>query len=295
MIMNPYAVEEKKPVAKAGKIVLLRRKELGNNCHYIADNFPGKKLAIVQPNEVPADVEWVVRWGTTTEIANKKAKVINKSSAIHETVNKGAFRMKAAKAGLTARTWLSVADLGKEENVEKVIVRPLTHERSIGLYLCTNLAELQAAVKKCGGEGKYYISDYIAKTQEFRVFVASGRAFMVFEKQPKNKNEISWGCVEEGALKYVKWSQWDEAVVKNAIAAFNLSSLDFGAVDVMVKDGKAYFLEINTAPEVWQYYGECFGLVLSYMINKGRERIPVELNKGWKGLIHPVMPEHAGR
>jgi glutathione synthase/RimK-type ligase-like ATP-grasp enzyme len=285
--MNPYA-------QKIGnKIVLLRRKELGNNCHFIADNFPNKKLAIVQPNEVPDDVEWVIRWGTTTPIANKKANVINKAAAIKETVNKGAFRFLAAKHGLAPRTWMSLADLAKEENVDAVIVRPLTHERSIGIHLCKTLPELQKAIAACGGEGQYYISDFIPKTKEYRVFVAQGRAFMVFEKKPANKGEVSWGCVEEGALKYIKWSEWPEFVVKNAIDAFNLSKLDFGAVDVMELNGKAYFLEINTAPEVWTYYGECFGLIFNHMITKNRDRIEHKNGKGWKGLIHPAMTELA--
>jgi glutathione synthase/RimK-type ligase-like ATP-grasp enzyme len=285
--MNPYA--EKKP----GKIVLLRRKEMGNNCHYIADNFPGGKLSIVTPDQVPADVEWVVRWGTTSNIPNKKANVINKASAIHETVNKGAFRLLAAKHGLAPRTWTSMDALAQEENVDKVIVRPMTHERSIGIHVCTTLPELTKAVKACGGEGNYYISDYVPKTKEYRVFVAQGRAFMVFEKKPVDKDAVSWGCVEEGAMKYIKWSEWPEFIVKNAIDAFNLSKLDFGAVDVMELDGKAYFLEINTAPEVWSYYGECFGLILGHMINKSRDRIPHKTDKKWYGLIHPAMTELA--
>ncbi len=287
--MNPYAPA--KP--KAGKVVLLRRKDIGNNCHFIADNFPGKKLEIVDPTVDFTGVEWMIRWGTTTPIGNNKINVINRASAITETSKKGTFRLKAHKAGLTPRTWTSLAELGKEEHVEAVIIRPMTHERGENITLCKTLPELEAAIKKCGGEGKYYISDYVQKTQEFRVFVASGRAFMVFEKQPKDKKAVSWGCVEEGALKYVKWSEWNEAVVTNAIGAFNLSKLDFGAVDVIVKDGKAYFLEINTAPEVWEYYGQRFGEVLNHMIEKGRDRIPLTPNQGWKGMIHPAITDKA--
>jgi glutathione synthase/RimK-type ligase-like ATP-grasp enzyme len=289
---NPYAPA--KPKADVAKIALLRRKEIGNNCHFISDNYPGMK--IVTSEELNNDVvgsDWVIRWGTTTALNNKKLKVINKAQAISETSKKGSFRLKAHRAGLTPRTWTSLEDLQKEQNVAAVIVRPMTHERGKNIVLCKTLPELEAAIKKCGGEGNYYISDYIEKTQEFRVFVASGRAFMVFEKQPKDKKAVSWGCVEEGALKYVKWSEWNEAVVQNAIDAFNLSRLDFGAVDVIVKDGKAYFLEINTAPEVWNYYGECFALVLRHMIEKSRDRIPTVNNKGWKGLIHPAMTEKA--
>lgn len=293
----PRRAEVAKPAVKpvkaaAGNIYLLRRKELGNNCHFIADNYPGGKLKIVTAAELPANATHVIRWGTTTRIP-KEAITINKASAIEGTSNKGGFRLACQKAGLTPRTWAALADLQREEFEEKdvpeaVIVRTRHHERSENIILCKTLDEINAAMKKVAGKD-YYISEYIKKDEEYRVFVASGRAFMVFKKVPGNKNDVSWGCVEEGALDYVRWSQWPLKVVENAIKAFNVSTLDFGAADIIVKNGKPYFLEINTAPEVWPYYGECFGSVLSYMIEKGRERIPVKNYTNWKDVIHPAM------
>lgn len=278
------------PKPKSLKVVLLRAKELGNNCHYIADNYPGV-MTICQAGEVPEDTDVVIRWGTTTKTPKPEKMVINTADAIRGSTDKGGMRLAANKVGLTARTWGTLAELQKEEDVAAVVVRPRHHSRSEKLFLCKTYEELQAAIKACGDE--YYISDYVEKTQEFRVFVASGRAFMVYDKKPKSKSEVSWGCVEQGSLKYVNWSEWPTFVVENAIKAFNLSKLDFGAVDVMVKDGKAYFLEINTAPEVWQYYGERFADVLSYIVKNGKERLAVKDWKNWKNLIHPAITEKA--
>jgi glutathione synthase/RimK-type ligase-like ATP-grasp enzyme len=273
------------PIVPKPKIALLRRKDLGNNCHYISDAFPG--MSIMLADEIPEDMDWIVRWGTITKTGAPRAKVINRAGAIKFTSNKGAFRLLANAHGLTPRTWASIEALQMETDVGAVVVRPMHHERSEGVFVCSTLPELELAIEKC--EGEYYISDYVEKTQEFRVFVAQGRAFMVYEKTPKDKNDISWGCVEEGSLKYVGWSKWPNFVVENAIKAFNLSKLDFGAVDVMVKDGKAYFLEINTAPEVWSYYGKKFAEVFAYMIEHGKDRIEVTDWTNWKALIHPAI------
>ena len=79
--------------------------------------------------------------------------------------------------------------------------------------------------------------------------------------------------------------------IENAIKAFNLSKLDFGAVDVMIKGDKAYFLEINTAPEVWRYYGERLGAAFHYMIGKTRERLTNSSYNSWKDVAHPTLLE----
>jgi glutathione synthase/RimK-type ligase-like ATP-grasp enzyme len=243
------------------------------------------------------ETDWLIRWGCTARIRNDKVKVINKKDAIRETTDKGKFRFKVAKEGLAPKTWLNIFDyLAEYEEPNQfvpLIVRPSVHERSENLHFCGKIGELAEVVKKLGND--VYISEYIAKQKEYRVFVANGRAMIVAEKMPKDRKEITWGCVEEGVLEYVPWSEWPNEVVECAIKSFNLSHLDFGAVDIMWKDGKAYFLEVNTAPEVWRYYSECFGLVFNYMIAnaKGRDRIPIKDFTHWKNTIHPAISKQA--
>ena len=50
----------------------------------------------------------------------------------------------------------------------------------------------------------------------------------------------------------VRWDDWPLAVCQKALDAFELSSLDFGGVDIMVEEGThaAYFIEINSAPSL---------------------------------------------
>ncbi len=291
--MNRFADEPVKPkkLVEKGKVILLRRKELGNNCRFIKEAF-GPDMRICMPDEVPDDASVIIRWGTTSNIP-QQATVFNTASAIHQTVDKSTFRKLCADKGLAPRTWLTIEALQREEEVaDTVIVRPQTHERSEGVYVCKSKKDLEAAIRKIGGA--YYISEYIPKDREVRVFVVQGRVIMAFEKIPKNKNDVSWGCVEEGQLKYIAWSEWPLKALEVAVKSFNLSKLDFGAVDVMIKkekDGdKAYMLEINTAPEVWPYYGERLAAAFKYMIEKGKKRLdPLVKWDEWKDYKHPSL------
>lgn len=277
----------------AAEIILLRSANLGNNCRFIANNYPDGALKIVTPEEFRGlrGIKHIIRWGTTMSIGaeNRDVKVINKASAIKETLDKAAFRKKCADIGVAPKTWMSLDDLCNDPvGAAAVIVRPRNHERSENLHLCKTLAEAEAAVARYGANN-YYISEYIAKDREIRVFIVQGKVIIGLEKNPGNKREVSWGCVEEGQLAVMRWSEWPMFAMEAAVKAFNLSKLDFGAVDVMIKGNKAYVLEINTAPEVWTYYGQRLGEAFHHMINVNRERIATTRFGNWKDVAHPTL------
>lgn len=268
----------------------LLRGELGFNTFYIKNNLPGLTI-ITKEEALPAFTkdDTVIRWGTSRHIPNGP-KIINKSKAMGETSEKGKFRKKVADAGHAPKTWLNTSDWAfhaLEHGITPTIVRPLVHQRSEALHFCNTLDEVKAAVNACGAS--YYISEYIKKEKEFRVFIAQGRPFIVVEKNPPDKEAVTWGCVEQGTFDYIAWEDWDESVVRCAVESFNLSALDFAAIDIIYKDGQAFFLEANTAPEILGYYGQCFAKVFGYMFEKGRERIPVSSYENWKNIIHPAM------
>jgi len=270
--------------------VHLLRGELGFNTFFIRNNFEGMNI-ITREDDLPplGENDTVIRWGTTRRIPNGP-KIINKVKAIQETSEKGTFRKKVGDAGHAPKTWLSVEEwalYALEHGVQPVIVRPLVHQRSEGLILANNLAEVRSAVAEFAGG--YYISEYIAKEKEYRVFIAQGRPFIVVEKMPQDRNAVSWGCVEQGSFEYIAWEDWPQSVVECAVNSFNLSGLDFAAIDIISKDDQAYFLEANTAPEILGYYGASFAKVFKHMLANGRERIPVTSFANWKNIIHPGM------
>lgn len=237
--------------------------------------------------------EFVFRWGTSSNIPDSdKRVVVNFTKSICETSDKGAFRKKMADMNLAPRTSLSLVEFCKDPFVP-VIVRPRNHQRSEDLFFCDNLSDVVARCQKYY-EGGYYISEYIEKDSEYRVFVVQGRVAWVIKKLPVDKKEISWGCVSDGSFEYVAWSDWPIHVVKNAINVMSNSTLDFGAVDVIVKGDKAYMCEVNTAPYLTPYYAGCIAKTFDYMISKGsKDRIPLEDNKTWKDFIHPEVAKGA--
>lgn len=242
---------------------------------------------------LPREAEYVVRWGCTAPLALRNdPTVINIAGAIGETCDKRRFRKELADAGLAPRTWINL-DTFRQDMANKefdVLIRPDMHERSEGLYRAQNVWEVKDAVKKIRGD--LYISEYIHKVAEYRVMVAQGRALWMIDKEPKDKNAISWGCVQDGEFEYVGWDDWCLPAVDVAIQSFNHSRLDFGAVDVIVDAaGKAYTMEINTAPYLTPYYAEGVGKAIKYMLENGKKRLPTTGNGNWKNLIHPAISE----
>ena len=237
---------------------------------------------------LPDDADYVFRWGTTSNIPGNQRKVVNPAVAIHRVYDKMNFRKLTADNGLAPKTWLTLADYIKDGGMAPVIVRRAQHERSENITLCNSV---EAVMKTCEalGKGNYYISEYIKKDREFRVFMVSGKVAWLIEKHPKNKDDVTWGCVEQGNFEYVGWGDWPLYVVENAIRSFNLSKLDFGAADIIVKDGKAYTLEINTGPEVTPYYIECISKCFDYIVKNGKDQLPTDKFLNWRDVIHPAI------
>lgn len=242
--------------------------------------------------DLPKDREddYAFRWGATSFDLGK-TKVINKVSAINETSNKRSFRIKLAEKGLAPKTWGSFEDYLLNDSykaVERVLIRPAIHQRSEGLFACTSLYEAFKAIQSINGP--YYISELIQKAQEYRVFVFSGRIAAILQKIPDNKDEVSWGCIDTGTFKYVDWSLWPKGVSENALGTMSLSSLDFGAVDIIVDEsGRAFSLEVNTAPFLSPYYQKCVAKCFKYIIENGREHFPMPESFDWKSTIHPAI------
>lgn len=248
----------------------------------------------VNGDVLPSDAEYIFRWGTTAGV-NSNAKVVNKIAAINETCDKAKFRKKLADLGLAPKTWTNVEDFRKDVDIGgfDVLVRPEMHERSEGIYRATNAWEMMDALKAIR-HGGYYISEYIHKMKEFRVFVVSGRVAWVIEKKPEDKNAISWGCVSDGNFEYVPWDEWDFNVLNVALDSMSASSLDFGAVDIIVDaEGKAYTTEINTAPYLTAYYADAIGKTFKYILEHGRDKFPKKTITNWRDAIHPAIDSRA--
>lgn len=234
--------------------------------------------------------EYFFRWGYTGELPGR-ATIVNTTAAIYETCDKAQFRMKLAEAGLAPRTATDIKEFRKQQFFP-AILRPAEHQRSEHLYVANDAWDVMDILPKVGKD--FYISEKIEKVKEFRVMIVQGRVVWVIEKMPEDRNAVSWGCIREGDFEYVGWDDWDKNVIENAIASFNLSKLDFGAVDVIVdKKGKAYTLEINTAPYLTKYYAQTIGKAFKWIVANDKDRFPVRAFKGWRDAIHPAVSKEA--
>lgn len=273
--------------------IILRRRKLGRtSCREIAANSKTGIVVVRNDKPMPEGHELVIRWGTTSNLPYP-ATVVNEAKAIHWVADKSASRFAMAEQGLSPDTWLTFEDfLNTPQHTDQWVVRKNIHSQGRDLYHCKSVDEVEVAVVKLGA-GNYYISEYIPKVAEYRVLVGSGRVVWVAKKTPADPDAIAWNVAQGGRFDNVRWQEWPIEAIRVAIEAFKLSGLDFGGVDVMCDaDGRAYVLEINSAPsQTSPYRQSCMAKFFDYIVENGKEHIAVADYNSYLGVIHPAMTE----
>ena len=274
--------------------IILRRRKLGRGSSLGIQHFSQTHLTPLRNDKpFPADTNIVFRWGTTSNLP-KGVTVVNTAEAIHWVADKRTSRMLLAEAGLAPKSWVDCKDIYHEVTEDDpLIVRRATHHQGRFLHLCETNAQVEEASAQYG-VGNYYISEYIPKVAEYRVFLVSGRVVWVAQKTPGNPEDVAWNVAKGGRFDNVRWSDWPLKAVRVARDAFLLSGLDFGGVDVMVdRAGNCYVLEINSAPsQTSPYRQECTAKAFDYVVLNGKDNIPVvEQRGGWKKFAHPALSD----
>ena len=269
--------------------VILRRKKLGKtSCNGIVQ-FSHSDIQVVRNDAVIPAADVYIRWGCTSTIPHIDSSiVVNTTGPIHTVGDKAGFRAILDAVALCPRTWFDVLDVPPREC--PVIVRPQVHAQGKQVYFCESSAQMFNAIERCGPG--YYISKFIDKVAEYRVFVAQGRAVWVAKKTPGNPEDVAWNVARGGRFDNVRWSDWPIKGVKLAIRGFLLSELDFGGVDIMVDaENNWYILEINSAPsQTSPYRQECVAKVFDYIIENGKDTIPIaDRIGGYLKFIHPTL------
>jgi len=279
--------------------VVLRRRKLGlGSCNGIKQ-FSKEGITWVRNDRPIPQAEYTFRWGCTSNIPNNTI-VVNEAKAIHYVADKRQFRIDTAAKNLAPRSWGSYAEFidqhdGARQLQQSVVVRRATHHQGRFLNLCSTVEELVIACRQYG-EGNYYISEYIPKVAEFRVFIVQGRVVWVAQKTPANPDAVAWNVAQGGRFDNVRFDQWPLRAIRVAREAFLLSGLDFGGVDVMVDaDNKPYVLEINSAPsQTSPYRQECTAKAFDYIVKHGKAPINIIQERGgYTKFIHPAISDQA--
>ena len=265
--------------------------------------FEGERCAIVrndklvQHEDLIKSSDLLVRWGCTTGTGVPLDKQVNPSDAIHQVGDKAGFRKHCMENDPDIVPFSVFNDTPIPDNIGKMVLRPPVHSQGKKLWLTDGPTELKHAVIQNGLQGGWYASEFIDKAAEFRVYVGSGRVITVAEKTPENPNAVAWNVAQGGRFDVVKWGDWNFNVLNCAIRAYNLTKLDFAGVDIMVdKNGRAYLIEINSAPSLpllsdnsVSYRQECMGKYFLHLLENGKDRLELGDTNNWRGYIHPAI------
>lgn len=275
--------------------ILLRRRKLGRtSCREISART---NIVTVRNDKLAdQDINYLFRWGCTSQCDAKHT--INKAEAINLANDKKATRLKLdplrnKDKPIIPQTWPDVLSWQEDDNGKcPVIIRATHHAQGRSLFFCKNLQEVNNAVRKLRAKGKdYYISEYIEKEAEYRVFVAQNRVVWVTKKTPANPADIAWNVAQGGRFDNVRFNDWPLKACRIAMMTVEAVGLDFGGVDVMQKGKDFYVLEVNSAPSMTSEYRQSTtAKVFQHIVDNGNITYPspVKLNS-YKDCIHPCL------
>jgi len=257
------------------KETLLNIKSLSRyNKEILVTAFRRRKIAA-------ADI--LIRFGNTAVFPAKFQ--INTPAAIHLAANKRIFRQMCQKNGISVpKTW----DCTNAISVDKfpVIIRPPYHSQGKSLIFIENKVEFENFLHR-NSFNKFYVSEYIHKSKEFRIYVVNNRIVAVAEKIVENPDTVAWNRALGSTFDNTRWKLWPRKACFVAIKAMNMIGLDIGAVDVILDEKRnPYLLEINTA----------FSIHSNYRTKLFAQSIDLLIDEIKKSRFHKnEMPEEALR
>lgn len=246
-----------------------------------------------QPIEQPNNYNLLIRWGSRAPAPfDEETQTFNRINNLAIAQNKLRFRQQVGN--LAPPTYHTIQAWQLDGMVLPVVVRPWHHTQGQHFHLCNTLDEVRnAAFRLAGGQRQFYITQYIKKAREYRVFVWEDKAVWVAEKTPNDREAPIWSHQINTVLTNVRWSAWPLQSVLKAVEATHRCGLDFGAVDVIEdQEGNAYVLEANTAPGVESFYrSRCMQQVLQHTLENGISRPYFRPTPGntWRHYIHPAI------
>lgn len=217
----------------------------------------------------------VIRWGTREELETNGATVIyNKSFAINNATDKKLSRELFIKNEVNCPKLVTTNNF--EANDLPIICRPFIHSKGKNFIVL----KTQIDFFNHYNSNRYYYSNFIDKEREFRVHAAHGKVLSLMEKVRPEDDKIAWNRAQNDVdpFEYIKWDEIDgqklRCVLIEALKSIDALGLNFGGVDVILKDGVAYVLEVNTAPTLNSspYVAKRWGMYFDWLFNSEKRR-----------------------
>lgn len=228
-----------------GRIRILPYRQGSRGAKALAEALGGKVLKLENSSFTPREGDLIINWGNTdTARAHVyPASFIQLPNTIRNVSNKLYFFKKNEGKDWLPRFWTEKEDI--PDDVYPVVCRTVLSGHSGAGILIANSPEEVV-------EAPLY-AQYKKKKDEYRVHCGKGAILSVQRKARRLDCENPNWQVRNHANGFV-YVRNDvnppSCVTETALQAFEQSSLDFGAVDVIYNssEDKAYVLEINTAP-----------------------------------------------
>lgn len=230
----------------------------------------------------------VIRWGTREPFdTDNRTVVYNKSEAIAIATDKKLSRQTFIDNNVS--TPVLVTRVNYNDSYLPIIARPLVHSKGKNFVVLNNFEEFDNHYS-INHKGWYY-SQFINKEREFRIHCAHSKVLAVMEKSNPNNGNIAWNRAQNDTepFEYVSWTQVDEqglkCVLEEAIKATAAVGLDMSGVDVMLANGRAVVLEVNTAPTLntSPYVAERWGKYFDWLFRVETRRDHWDISQFKKG------------
>ena len=280
--------------------IILRRRKLGRGSTNGIKQFSETGITPVRnwrardkPEQAP---KYIFRWGCTSsyDFPCMGSVTVNTAQSIHWCSDKKQGRLDMQDAGVPVpMTWDTLEFIGDsfyEDAACHYVVRPRQHAQGRQLWHGSYDDCYRAVIVNDVRDG--YVSEFIDKEHEYRVFVCQNRAVWVAKKTPGNPEDVAWNVAAGGRFDNVRWGEWPLQVVRAALQAARVSGTDFCGVDVMVDyEGRPYVLEVNSAPsQTSPYRQSCVAKAFDYIVRNGKQHFDdVGRITGWRDVIHPAV------
>lgn len=159
--------------------------------------------------------------------------VVNSSSAIKFNVQKRSSLRRLSEYVKTPKIYERTVPAG-----QLAVYRPVEHSGGKGFAVKEGPFQIESG---------NYATEYIVTDKEFRAWVCNGKVLFA-QRVTKRKDRLAEKYPCRSLWPYKFTADIPKVVTKMAVKVAKTLELDYGACDILYKDGEYYLLEFNTAP-----------------------------------------------